>query len=148
MNYETVVPELFNRFPELEAIYRAKFAYMGDDEAIHYIVFGSILIPALTAALEEGNLGAILPISAFMEDASVAARHDNSLATLMKVEVGEWLGWASHEERLAPWLGPETKRLCNYVPGLATQRIRLRSEEKAQTISARLSALFGGRKLP
>ena len=140
MNYATVVPELFSRFPKLEDAYRAKFGYMGDDEAIHYIVFGSILIPALTAALEEGDLGVILPICAFLEDTSVAARHDNYLATLLKVEVAEWLGWASNEERLAPWLGPETKRLCNYVPGLAAQRLQLLSEAKENTISRRIVA--------
>jgi hypothetical protein len=140
MNYATVVPELFSRFPKLEATYRAEFAYMGDEEAIHYIVFGSILIPALTAALEEGDLGVILPICAFLEDASVAARHDNYLATLMKVEVAEWLGWAANEERLAPWLGSETKRVCNYIPGLATQRLQLRNEAKANTISRRMLA--------
>jgi hypothetical protein len=140
MNYATVVPELFSRFPKLEATYRAEFAYMGDEEDIHYIVFGSILIPALTAALEEGDLGVILPICAFLEDASVAARHDNFLATLMKVEVAKWLGWTANEERLAPWLGTETKRICNYVPGLATQRRQLRFEEKANTITARIAA--------
>ncbi len=125
MNYATVVPELFSRFPKLEATYHAEFAYMGDEEDIHYIVFGSILIPALTAALAEGDLGIILPIRAFLEDASVAARHDSFLATLMKVEVGEWLGWVANEDRLAPWLGSETKRVCNYIPGLPTQQLQL-----------------------
>lgn len=148
MDYATVVSELFSCFPELEAAYRAKFGYLGDDEAIRYIVFGSILIPALTAALEEGDSETVLRLCAFLEDASVAAHHDNSLATLLKVEVAEWLGWASNEERLAPWLGAETKRLCNYVPGLATQRLQLRSKEKAKTVSARLAATFGGCKLP
>ncbi len=140
MTYATVVPELFSRFPKLEATYRAKFAYMGDDEAIHYMVFGSILIPALTAALAEGDLGVIFPICAFLEDVSIASRHDNYLATLLKVEVAKWLGWAANEERLAPWLGSETKRVCNYVPGLATQRLQLRSEAKANTISRRIVA--------
>jgi hypothetical protein len=140
MNYATVVPELFRRFPKLEATYRAGFAYMGDEEPGQYIVFGSILIPALTASLENGDLGTILPICAFLEDVSTAARHDDSLATLLKVEVAEWLGWAANEERLAPWLGTETKRICNYVPGLATQRLQLRSEEKANTITARIAA--------
>ena len=41
MNYATVVPELFSRFPKLEATYRAGFAYMGDEEPGQYIVFGS-----------------------------------------------------------------------------------------------------------
>ncbi|MGI4826661.1 MAG: hypothetical protein ACRYFU_00465 [Janthinobacterium lividum] len=140
MNYATVVPELFSRLPKLEATYRSQFAYMGEDEAIHYIVFGSILIPALTTALDEGDLRVIVPICAFLEDASVAARHDNFLATLLKVEVAEWLGWAANEDRLAPWLGSETKRVCNYIPGLATQRIQVRSEAKASTIAARITA--------
>jgi hypothetical protein len=148
MNYATVVPELFSRFPKIEATYRANYAYMGDDEAIHYIVFGSILIPALTVALEKGDLGTILPFCAFLEDVSIAARHDNYLATLLKVEVAEWLGWVANEERLAHWLGSETKHIFNYVPGLAAQRLQLRSEEKAKTISARLAATFGSRKLP
>jgi hypothetical protein len=100
MNYATVVPELFSRFPKLEAAYRAEFAYMGDEEPGQYIVFGSILIPALTAALENGDLGTILPICAFLEDASTAARHDGALEALLKVEVAEWLGWVANEERL------------------------------------------------
>ncbi|MBB5341532.1 hypothetical protein [Tunturiibacter gelidoferens] len=92
---------------------------MGDEEPGQYSVFGSILIPALTAAMENGDLEMILPICAFLEDVSTAARHDGVLETLLKVEVAEWLGWAANEERLAPWLGTETKRICNYVPGLA-----------------------------
>jgi hypothetical protein len=142
MNYATVVPELFSRFPKLEATYRAEFAYMGDEEPGQYIVFGSILIPALTAALENGDLKTILPICAFLEDASTAARHDDSLGTLLKIEVAQWLGWAANEEQLAPWLGTETKRICNYVPGLATQRLQLRSTEKANTITTRIAAII------
>jgi len=140
MNYATVVPQLFSRFPKLEATYHAEFAYMGDEEPGQYIVFGSILIPALTAALENGDLGTILPICAFLEDVSTAARHDGALEALLKVEVAKWLGWAANEERLAPWLGTETKRICNYVPGLATQRLQLRSKVKANRITARIAA--------
>ena len=140
MKYATVVPELFSGFPKLEAAYRAEFAYMGDEEPGQYIVFGSILIPALTTALENGDLGTILPICAFLEDVSTAAHRDVALETLLKVEVAEWLRWAANEERLAPWLGTETKRICNYVPGLATQRLQLRSEEKANTIRALIAA--------
>ena len=146
MNYATAVPELFSRFPKLEATYRAEFAYLGDEEPGQYIIFGSILIPALTAALERGDLATILPICAFLEDVSTAARHDDALEALLKVEVAEWLGWAANEERLAPWLGTETKRICNYVPGLATQRLQLRSEEKANTITGRIAATIKGLK--
>jgi hypothetical protein len=73
-------------------------------------------------------------------DSGNAARHDGALEALLKVEVAEWLGWTANEERLAPWLGRETKRICNYVSGLATQRLQLRSEEKADTITARIAA--------
>ena len=139
MNYTNVVPELFSRFPKLEAVYRDRFGFMGDEEAVQHIVFGSILIPALTAALEGGDLAIILPICAFLEDVSEAGHHDAALISLMKIEVGEWLGWAANEDRLAPWLGSETKRICGYVPGLATQRLLLRSEAEANTMVGRIA---------
>jgi hypothetical protein len=125
----------------------SRAGHMGDEEPGRYIVFGSILIPALTAALENGDLGTILPICAFLENASTAAQHDKDLAALMKVEVAEWLEWAANEERLAPWLGTTTKHICNYVQGLATQRIQLKSEEKAITISTRIAATIKSLKL-
>ena len=140
MNYANVVPELFGRLPKLEAVYRAEFGYMEGEEAVQYLVFGSVLIPALTTALEEADLAVILPICEFLEDVSEAARHDNDLLTLMRIEVAKWLGWAANEERLAPWLGSETKRICGYVPGLATERLRLRSEGKANKIAGRIAA--------
>jgi hypothetical protein len=142
MNYATVVSDMFSRFPKLEAVYRAEFAYMENDEPGPYIVFGSILIPALAKGLERGDLGTILPLCAFLEDVSLAAREDNSLLDLVKVEIAGWLGWAANEDRLAPWLGPETKRICNYVPGIATQRRQLRAESREKTISARIAAIL------
>jgi hypothetical protein len=142
MNYATVVSDMFSRFPKLEAVYRAEFAYMESDEPAPYIVFGSIFIPALTTGLERGDLGTILPLCAFLEDVSLAAREDNSLLGLVKIEIAEWLRWVTNEDRLAPWLGPETKRICNYVPGLATQRHQLRAEVQAKTLSARFAALI------
>jgi hypothetical protein len=142
MNYATVVSDMFSRFPKLEAAYRAEFAYMGNDEPSPYMIFGSILIPALAKGLERADLGTILPLCAFLEDVSLAARQDESLAGLVKVEVAELLGWVANEDRLAPWLGPETKRICNYVPGLSTQRRQLRAEGQAKTISARIAAMI------
>ena len=128
MTYQTTVAELFNRFPDLQITYRSQFSYLGEAEPGPDLIFGSILIPALEKGLEEGNLRTILEICAFLEDAAESAREDAALETLIAVEVGEWLGWASHEERLAPWLGKETKRICGYVPGLATRRMNLQSE--------------------
>jgi hypothetical protein len=92
MNYATVVSDMFSRFPKLEAVYRAEFAYMESDEPAPYIVFGSIFIPALTTGLERGDLGTILPLCAFLEDVSLAARQDNSLLGLVNIEIAEWLG--------------------------------------------------------
>lgn len=141
MNYTTIVSDIFSRFPELEAVYHTNFAYMENEEPAPYVIFGSILIPALTEGLERGDLGMILPLCAFLEDVSLAARQDLSLLGLVKVEIAEWLGWVANEDRLAPWLGPETKRICNYVPGLATQRRQLRAEGQKKTFLARAAAL-------
>ena len=140
MNFQTVVPELFHRFPKLEASCHARFACMKGEEPDPYTVFGSILVPALAAALETGDLAAILKICAFLEDVSVAAASDNNLVPLLNVEIGEWLGGMANEERLTPWLGAETKRVCNYVEGLATQRLQLKAETDANTLFSRIRA--------
>ncbi len=134
MNYETVVTDLWERLPRFQDVYKTKFAYMGDEAPHAYLVFGSVLIPALEEALAVGDLSQILPICAFLEDVAEAARKDDGLESLLKVEVGEWLGGAANEAFLVPWLGTETKRICRYVPGLATQRIASREEHKRRSI--------------
>jgi hypothetical protein len=142
MNYETVVTDLFKRFPKLQSVYDVKFAYMGNESPGAYIVFGSVLMPALEEALAVGDLGTILPICAFLEDVAEAAQRDIGLESLLQVEVGEWLGGTANETLLAPWLGAETKRICGYVPGLATQRIALRTERKQRSFRNRISSLM------
>jgi hypothetical protein len=142
MTYETVVPDLFKRFPQFQAIWNTRFEYMGDERSVQYMVFGSLLIPALEKALSSGNLGVVLPICAFLEDVAEAARNDSSLECLLRVEVGEWLGGVANESLLAPWLGTQTRRICRYVPGLATQRIALRAEQKGRSLSGRLSSFL------
>jgi hypothetical protein len=142
MNYETVVVDLFTRFPKIRSTYDADFAYMGREKPVAYIVFGSLLIPALERALAVGDLGSILPICAFLEDVAEVAQADICLRTLLEVEVGEWLQEAADEDSLAPWLGTETKRICGYVPGLATQRVKLRSEKNKQGLRNRISTLI------
>lgn len=77
-----------------------------------------------------GNLGLILPVCAFLEDVAEASKQDGRLANLLRVEIGEWLDGVANEAMLAPWLGPETKRICGYGQG----------EQK--TIGHRLSALL------
>jgi hypothetical protein len=114
---------------------------MGKEKPGAYTVFGSVLMPALEAALASGDLGSILPICAFLEDVAEAARKDNGLKALLQAEVGEWLGGAANETLLAPWLGAETKRICGYVPGLATQRIALRTERNERSFRNRISSL-------
>jgi hypothetical protein len=115
---------------------------MGDESSIQYLVFGSVLMPALEEALSRGNLGLILPICAFLEDVADASQQDSGLECLLRVEVGEWLGGAANESLLAPWLGKETKRICGYVPGLGTQRRVLREEQKRRSLGGRFSAFL------
>jgi hypothetical protein len=113
MNYKTVVTDLFQRFPRLRTVLETQFDYMGNETFVQYVVFGSLLIPTLEEALSESNLAMILPICAFLEDVAQAAKTDQDLESLLRIEVGEWLGEAANESLLAPWLGTETKRICN-----------------------------------
>jgi hypothetical protein len=138
MDYESVVTDLFTRFPKLHAVYKQKFAYMEGEPADQYTVFGSVLLPALEDGLASGDLATILAVSAFLEDAAESARNDSGLQSLLRVEVGEWLGGVNNEALLTPWLGPETRRVCRYVPGLATQRRALQKEQREQTLKNRI----------
>ena len=142
MDYETVVPELFQRFPKLRSVWETRFSSVKAETSIQPMVFESVLIPALEEALATSNLGKILPICAFLEDVAEAAHHDSALKSLLQVEVGEWLGGAAHESLLAPWLGTETKRICGYVPGLATQRIEPRREPEKRSLVRRISTFL------
>jgi hypothetical protein len=142
MTYKTVVTDLFKQFPRFQSAYDEEFAYMGKEKPGAYTVFGSVLMPALEEALAAGDLGSILPICAFLEDVAEAAQRDIGLESLLQVEVGEWLGGLANETLLAPWLGAETKRICGYVPGLATQRIALRTERKQRSFRNRISSLI------
>ena len=115
---------------------------MGTEEIGAYIVFGTVLMPALEQALATGDLSSILPICAFLEDVAEAAEDDPRLEDLLLVEVGEWLGGVANEESLTPWLGMKTKRICRYVPGLATQRIALRAEATKRGLTRRISSFM------
>ena len=142
MNYETIVNDLFERFPKLRLTNDTEFAYMSEEKPGAYAVFGSVLMPALEQALDAGNLGSILKICAFLEDVAEAAERDLALRTLLKVEVGEWLKGAANEASLTPWLGYKTRSICGYVPGLATQRIALRAEENRRSLTTRISSFM------
>jgi hypothetical protein len=142
MNCETIVTDFFKRFPKLQLASDMEFTYMGNEEPGAHLVFGSVLIPALEQALEAGDLGSILKICAFLEDVAEAAEEDRGLRTLLKVEVGQWLRGAANEASLAPWLGIKTRRICRYVPGLATQRISLRAGQNERSLTRRISSLM------
>jgi hypothetical protein len=142
MDYESVVSDLFTRLPRLQCAYEQSLAYMEGDPPLPYIVFGSVLIPALEDGLARGDLATILPICAFLEDAAESARSDSGLETLLRVEVGEWLAGMDNEALLNPWLGSETKRICRYVPGLATQRRALKDEARKQSPRNRVRRLL------
>jgi hypothetical protein len=142
MEYKTVVTDFFARFPKLHAVYQQKFGYMEDESPGPFVVFGSVLIPALEEGLAAGNLAMVLPICAFLEDIAESARTDSSLESLLRLEIGEWLGGMDNEAFLTPWLGQETKRICGYVPGLATQRRDLRNEAGERTLKNRARRLL------
>ena len=146
MTFETVVPELFERFPHFRSTYEVQFEYMGDEPPLSYLVFGSVLVPALEGALREEDLPSVASICSFLEDAAQSSREDSRLRELIVVEIGEWLGWAQNEELLARYMGPETKRICGYVPGLATQRLRLKLEQQETSLKSRFSSLFKGER--
>jgi hypothetical protein len=142
MNYENVVTNLFVRFPKLQTVCLTTFAFTAKEKLGPYLVFGSVLLPALEHALAAGDLGQILPISAFLEDVAEAAEQDPRLKDLLQVEVGDWLGGIANEPSLSPWLGTRTKRICRYVPGLASQRTALRAEANKRSITGRISSLI------
>jgi hypothetical protein len=122
MKFETAVTELFTKIPHLEQLYRARLSYMLDEPPLAYVVFGDVLIPELERALRDHDVLMLQAFSSFLEDMAVSSNEDLALETLMKVEIGEWLGFCADENVLAPWLGQQTRRVCDYVPGLATQR--------------------------
>jgi hypothetical protein len=146
MTYETVVPELFERLPNLRSAYETQFKYMGDEPPLQYLAFGSVLVPALETALREEDLSSVASICSFLEEVSQSGRKDGRLEALLRVEVGEWLGWAQNEELLATYTGQETKRICGYVPGLATQRLGLKLEQQGSSLKSRLSSFFKGKR--
>ena len=126
MTYETVIDEALAHVPELRTADTSHF--LDEDPPLTYVIFGSLLIPVLENALNEGDLKVILRICSFLEEASESSRHDGMLEALIQVEIGEWLGVTSVEEQVSLWLGPETKRVCawfgNAAIGLAEAKER------------------------
>lgn len=129
VTYENVIRNLFMRMPDLEPLYRERFSYL-EGEELPYVVFGSFLIPVLETALEDHDTERIRSVCAFLEEAAVSAGTDAGLEQLLLVEIGEWLSGTQWEAEVAPNLGEQTKRVCRYVSGLATQRIALREARR------------------
>jgi hypothetical protein len=142
ITFETVVPRLFGRFPILQDRYDVELQYMGDEPLLAYIVFGTLVIPFLESALRSKNAELIASISTFFEECAEDAKQSPLLGELLSVEIGEWLGGTNEEEEIAPYLGPETKRICQYVPGLAMQRWKLKVEQHRSSFRQRLARLF------
>ena len=115
------------RMPDLEPLYQKRFDYL-EGEELPYVVFGSFLIPVLETALEDRDTERIASVCTFLEEAAASA--DVALEQLLLVEVGEWLGGTKWENEVAPSLGEQTKRVCRYVPGLASQRISLKESHR------------------
>jgi hypothetical protein len=137
VTYESVVRDLFVQMPDLEALYREQFSYLAGEE-LPYVVFGSLLIPVMEKALERHDAVRVKSICAYLEEVASNAKADAGLEQLLRVEIGEWLGGTAHEQQVGPYLGEQTRRICRYVPGLATQRITLRAEGARRNPIARL----------
>ena len=131
VTYETVIDEMLLHFPALrQQLYDYIYVEDGETKSLPFAAFGSVLLPHLERALSESDLATILKTCAFLEDASLSSRMDPDLNNLIGIEIGEWLAWTSYESLIGPFLGPETKRICRYIPGLAMQRNELRHQKK------------------
>jgi hypothetical protein len=139
ITYENVIEEMLLRLPELREA--DEFGLLAFDPPIPYSVFESLLRSSLEDALVRGNLARIVRTTAFLEEVSEAAVRDAGLANLLGVAIGEWLGYVQYEDKLAPWLGPETKRITGYVPGLATQRRADALAKQNKRLSSRLKRI-------
>jgi hypothetical protein len=141
VTYESVIRDLFVRIPDLEPLYREQFSYL-EGEGFPYTVFGSFLIPVLEAALEDHDVERVKSLCAYLEEASSSAGTDSGLETLLRVEIGEWLGGTQMEAEVEPYLGEQTKRRYRYVSGLATQRLSLKAERAGRNPIKRLLKRF------
>jgi hypothetical protein len=120
MTYTTIVEEMFQRFPEL--LKREEAADALENSELPFVVFGDLFVKWIEKSVEASDQEVLKRIGVFLEDASLASRKDAALENLVAIEIGEWLGFMRYEQRLAPYLGPETRRVTGYVEGLATQR--------------------------
>jgi hypothetical protein len=123
MTYETVLVEMFSRFPEMRASYETKVASVkaAGEGPLPFSAFGGVLVPALESAMEKGDLRRIGSLCAYLEDVAWGAGTDARLRDLLKIEIGEWLRGVANEDRITQYLGSETRRVCGYVPGFATE---------------------------
>lgn len=137
VTYESVISDLFTQLPDLEPLYRERFSYMADEQ-LPYVVFGSFLIPVLETALNDHDGERVRSICAYLEEVAVNANTEVRLGELLRVEIGEWLGGTPWETEISTKLGEQTKRICRYIPGLATQRIALREERASRNPLKRL----------
>ena len=127
VTYESVIRELFARMPDLEPIYRERFDCLAGEE-LPYVVFGSFLIPLMETGLESQDVERVRSICAYLEEVASSASTDTGLDGPLRVEIGEWLSGTRWEAEVEPYLGDQTKRICRYVSGLATQRNTLKAE--------------------
>jgi hypothetical protein len=139
LTYATVVEEMIAQLPEVRAFDSGSF---DENSELAYVIFGDHLRPTLETALKSGDLKLILRICAFLEEVAISGKNDGMLHDLLAIEIGEWLRDTPYEVEITPWLGAETMRICDYVPGLAAQRLRLKSEATEHRFGARLSKLW------
>ncbi|WP_263379030.1 DUF7674 family protein [Granulicella paludicola] len=127
IRYENVVKEMLIQLPALIIFDEEQHLGMIEDNLdLAYVIFGSLLVPFLESAIARGDKETLRQGCNFLEQISADSRQDLALENLIGVEIGEWLEFVCGESVIASLLGEETKRVCNYVPGLATQRRMLK----------------------
>jgi hypothetical protein len=142
VTYDTFIDELLTYLPELRAYDEGTLNCLDADPPLPHVVLGSLLLPFLEIALNTGDLKHTLKTCAFLEEASVSAKRDRALHKLISTEVSDWLSYTPEERKVAPWLGTETKRICQYVPGLAAQRMQLKEEHVQNSFGSRLRSIW------
>jgi hypothetical protein len=142
VTYDTFIDELLTYLPELRAYDEGTLNCLDADPRLPYVVLGSLLLPFLEIALSTGDLKHTLKTCAFLEEASVSAKRDRALRTLISTEVGEWLGHTPMESKISPWLGNETKLVCQYIPDLATQRQQIKEEREQRSFGSRARTIW------
>jgi hypothetical protein len=109
------------RLPEIRQFDR-KLGFLDDCSDLQFVILGCLFIPFTEQALERQDVALLERIGNFLEEASTAALQDQNMASVLRIEVGEWLERTPYEAQIEPYLLINTRKITHYIPGLAVQR--------------------------